>query len=230
VTSALDDLRNDVVVCRRCPRLVAWREQVAREKVARFADSRTGGGRCRDSGTRTRGSSCSGSRRRARRQPDGEDLHGRSLGGLPVRGAASRRLREPAVVHVRGRRPPSPWRLPQRGEPMRSAGEPPDPRGTRSLPPVPRAGARRPLPRARDRSVGSVRVGWRAARGRRSRPRHAASETAVRSWGGSVRRPLSGPRKLPPEPTEHVHGEAHRAMLDAIFERARELAGVSSRP
>ena len=38
MTSALDDLRNDVVVCRRCPRLVAWREQIAREKVARFAD------------------------------------------------------------------------------------------------------------------------------------------------------------------------------------------------
>jgi uracil-DNA glycosylase family 4 len=26
----------EIVVCRRCPRLVAWREQVAREKVARF--------------------------------------------------------------------------------------------------------------------------------------------------------------------------------------------------
>ena len=39
-TSTFDDIRNDVVVCRRCPRLVAWREQVAREKVARFADQR----------------------------------------------------------------------------------------------------------------------------------------------------------------------------------------------
>jgi len=28
----------DVVVCTKCPRLVAWRERVAREKVARFAD------------------------------------------------------------------------------------------------------------------------------------------------------------------------------------------------
>jgi uracil-DNA glycosylase family 4 len=28
----------DVVVCRACPRLVTWREQVARERVARFAD------------------------------------------------------------------------------------------------------------------------------------------------------------------------------------------------
>jgi uracil-DNA glycosylase family 4 len=30
-------LRDDIVTCRRCPRLVAWRERVAREKVARFA-------------------------------------------------------------------------------------------------------------------------------------------------------------------------------------------------
>jgi uracil-DNA glycosylase len=28
----------DVVVCRACPRLVAWRERVARDRVARFAD------------------------------------------------------------------------------------------------------------------------------------------------------------------------------------------------
>ena len=34
---SLDRVRDEVVVCRRCPRLVAWREQVAREKVARFA-------------------------------------------------------------------------------------------------------------------------------------------------------------------------------------------------
>ena len=35
---ALDLIRDEVVGCRACPRLVAWREQVAREKVARFAD------------------------------------------------------------------------------------------------------------------------------------------------------------------------------------------------
>ena len=36
--TALDRLNADVVACRRCPRLVEWRERVAREKVARFAD------------------------------------------------------------------------------------------------------------------------------------------------------------------------------------------------
>ncbi len=31
-------LTAEIVACRRCPRLVAWRERVAREKVARFRD------------------------------------------------------------------------------------------------------------------------------------------------------------------------------------------------
>ncbi len=36
--SALDELEAEVVRCRRCPRLVAWREEVARVKRAAFAD------------------------------------------------------------------------------------------------------------------------------------------------------------------------------------------------
>ncbi|HJX08366.1 MAG TPA: uracil-DNA glycosylase [Actinomycetota bacterium] len=36
--SELADIDADVVVCRACPRLVSWREQVARDKVARFSD------------------------------------------------------------------------------------------------------------------------------------------------------------------------------------------------
>jgi uracil-DNA glycosylase family 4 len=31
-------IRDEIVVCRECPRLVRWREEVARVKVARFAD------------------------------------------------------------------------------------------------------------------------------------------------------------------------------------------------
>ena len=37
MSSALRALEQQVVECRRCPRLVAWREQVAREKRAAFA-------------------------------------------------------------------------------------------------------------------------------------------------------------------------------------------------
>jgi uracil-DNA glycosylase family 4 len=35
---ALAALERDIIACRACPRLVEWREQVAREKVARFSD------------------------------------------------------------------------------------------------------------------------------------------------------------------------------------------------
>jgi uracil-DNA glycosylase family 4 len=38
VSDSLERIRDEVVVCRACPRLVEWRERVAREKVARFAD------------------------------------------------------------------------------------------------------------------------------------------------------------------------------------------------
>lgn len=31
-------LQAEIVACRRCPRLVAWREAVAQQKVARFCD------------------------------------------------------------------------------------------------------------------------------------------------------------------------------------------------
>jgi len=36
--TALAELTAEIVACRRCPRLVEWRERVAREKVARFRD------------------------------------------------------------------------------------------------------------------------------------------------------------------------------------------------
>jgi len=36
--SELGRITQEIVVCRACPRLVVWRETVAREKVARFAD------------------------------------------------------------------------------------------------------------------------------------------------------------------------------------------------
>jgi uracil-DNA glycosylase len=36
--AALAALTAEIVACRRCPRLVAWRERVAREKVLRFRD------------------------------------------------------------------------------------------------------------------------------------------------------------------------------------------------
>jgi len=34
----ISDLQNQIIACRKCPRLVAWREKIAREKVRRFAN------------------------------------------------------------------------------------------------------------------------------------------------------------------------------------------------
>ena len=36
--AALAEIEREVIECRRCPRLVEWRERVAREKVVRFRD------------------------------------------------------------------------------------------------------------------------------------------------------------------------------------------------
>ena len=37
-TSSFDELQREIVACRRCPRLVEWRERVARDKRAAFRD------------------------------------------------------------------------------------------------------------------------------------------------------------------------------------------------
>jgi uracil-DNA glycosylase len=70
----LERLRDEIVACRACPRLVEWRETVARDKVARFADQTYWGRPVPGFGdpsathrrARTRG---------ARWQPDGAHLH-----------------------------------------------------------------------------------------------------------------------------------------------------------
>ena len=87
----------EIVECRACPRLVAWREQVAREKRASFRDEDywgrpvpgfgDPGARVLDPRARAGG---------ARRQPHRPGVHRRPVGRLAVRRAAPRGLREPA--------------------------------------------------------------------------------------------------------------------------------------
>ena len=110
--------------CRRCPRLVAWREQVAREKVARFRDETYWGRPV--PGFRRPGRAHPAGRARAGgpwRQPDGPGVHGRRVGRLPVRGDARGRAREPADVAVA---PTTGWRSPTRtSRPPSDARRPP---------------------------------------------------------------------------------------------------------
>ncbi|BFO20611.1 hypothetical protein SHKM778_69990 [Streptomyces sp. KM77-8] len=53
--SGLKRLDQRIAGCRACPRLVGWREEVARVKRAAFADWTYWGGRCRGSGRRMPG-------------------------------------------------------------------------------------------------------------------------------------------------------------------------------
>ena len=58
--AALTELEQRITNCRRCPRLVAWREQTAREKRAAYRDREPiGGVRCPASATRRLGFSSS---------------------------------------------------------------------------------------------------------------------------------------------------------------------------
>ena len=81
VSAALAALEAEVVECRRCPRLVEWREQVAREKRAAFRDWDVlgpAGPRVRRPGARGRAARARAGR--ARREPDGAHVHRRPSG------------------------------------------------------------------------------------------------------------------------------------------------------
>ena len=224
---ALEALADEIAECRRCPRLVEWREQVAREKRAAFRDWEYWGRPIprlrRSRGARARARPRA---RRPRRQPHRAGVHRRPLGRLPVRRAAPGGLRQPADVGPRRRR---------------AAAD-----ATASSPPR-CAARRRPTSRCR-RSASAARTGWSsswsccralrvvvclgafaweaalrtpaligaagAAPAARVRPR--------RRVGG--RRPHAA-RLLPPEPAEHVHRQA-----DAGHDRRRVRARAASSP
>ena len=150
---------------------------------------------------------------RARRQPHRPGVHRRPLRRLALRGAAPRRVREPADVgHARRR-------ARAHGAYVAAAVRcaPPENKPTpeerdRCLPFLVRELAL--LDRVRvDRRARRVRAATRLARRSRARGvRAAAAAAAVRARrggadGGRVRRP----RLVPPEPAEHVHRQAHRA-------------------
>ena len=92
--------------CRRCPRLVAWREEVrGRPAASATAASATGRGRVPGFGDPAARIVIVGLAPAAqRRQPHRADVHRRPLRRLALRGAAPRRPREPADVGRRRRR------------------------------------------------------------------------------------------------------------------------------
>ena len=217
----------EVAGCRACPRLVAWREHVAREKRAAFRDQAYWGRPVPGFGD-PRGAGA-GRRARAgrpRRQPHRPDLHRRSVRRLPVRLAASHRVREPADVGPRATTvsccsdmyitaavrcaPPANKPTPAERDECR-------PYLVRELELLERIRVIVPLGAFGYEAVWAAlrQAGFdaprRAARGSRtaSRCRAAASRSSARSTRASRTRSPAG--STPP-------------MLDAVFARARELA------
>ena len=205
-------LAERVTACRRCPRLVAWREEAAADPPRRYRGERywarplpgfgdPGGA----AGDRRPGAG------RARRQPHRAHVHRRPLGRVAVR----RRCTGPGT---RTSRPPS------AATTGCGSATPTSPRSS--------AARRRPTSRRRPSATSACR-GWsselRAARARRGccwrsarspgtgrcgRCARSATEPRARSRASATApRPSSGPYRLlgslPPLAAEHVHRQAH---------------------
>ena len=132
-------------VCRACPRLVAWREEVARVKRRSHSrPSRTGAGPIPGWGSdqRTHPYPRAGAGR-ARRQPDRPDLHRRPQRRRAVRVAAPVRAGRRADSAPRRRRAAAARRPDGRGGALRAAGQQADarPSGTPARPGSPRSSA-----------------------------------------------------------------------------------------
>ena len=221
-------LEREITGCRRCPRLVAWREQVAREKRAAFRDETYWGRPV--AGLRRPGGAHPDPRARAggpRRQPHRPRLHRRSLGRLPVRRAAPRRARVTADVGTHAddgltlQR-----RMDGRRRALRAAGQQADTGRARRLPAV---------DRARAGAAHAVRVilclgalAWDAAlRLRVARRRGATPRPRPRFGHGAVARPPSGPALLGcfhPSQQNTFTGRLTTAMIDEVVTTARAMA------
>ena len=186
--TALAQLTDEIVACRACPRLVEWRERVARDKVARFRDEPYWGRPLPGFGDPDGRILIIGlAPGRPRRQPDGTRLHGRQVGRLPVVGAPRRGAGGPAVVAPSRRRPDPDRRLHRRRRPVRAAAQQADERRARHLRAVPgprdrAADGAAGHPGARASSAGTRHCGRsRRSAIRRSRSRASGTTSRTRS-------------------------------------------------
>ena len=203
--AGLAALTGEIVECRRCPRLVAWREQVAREKVARFRDETYWGRPVPGFG-----------------DPDARILfvglapaaHGGNRTGRVFTGDASGDFLW-AALHAQGLadRPVS-----RRGDDGLTLTDTYIAAAVRCAPPL-----NKPTTEERDACapflarelalLDRVQVvvalgafGWDAALRTFAAIGHSVTPaTALRARGRGDRRAVATPRDLPPEPAEHVH-------------------------
>ena len=204
---SLEALRGDVVSCRRCPRLVAYRERVARTKVARFRDSAYWGRPVPGFGDSRARVLVVGLPRGPRREPDGSSLHGRPERRLALPRPPPSALREPGDVRVPRRWAPVARCVHHGRRPLRATPEPPDAAGVRAVPVLPRPRGGPPPARARRRGPRRDRVGGGPPDVGGPRARRPPAPASLRPRGrGPPPSPLGPPRILPPEPAEHLHG------------------------
>ena len=225
--SALAALEAAVHECRRCPRLVAWREQVAREKRAAFRDEAYWGRPIAGFGDPRRAWCCSASRRppTARTAPAGSSrATARATSSSPrctARASRTSRSRSTAAT----------------GSSCATAGSPH------------RCAARR-RPTSRCPSERDNCAHWlRAELPLLERARVVVCLGAF-AWESGLRQLAPGLRPRPrfghgaearvgellllgcfhPSQQNTFTGKLTPAMLDAVLERARELAAVPARP
>ena len=227
--AALAALTAEIVACRLCPRLVEWREQVAREKVARFRDETYWGRPVPGFG-----------------DPDARILlvglapaaHGGNRTGRVFTGDASGDFLF-AAMHAVGLANQATSRsaddgleltrrVHRRRRPVRAAGEQAAAVGARQLRAVPRPRARAALGRAGARRARGVRLGGGAAGGRRRRRRGrgAAATAEVRARRGGAVGPYTLIGTYHPSQQNTFTGRLTAPMLQDVLERASELAGV----
>ena len=210
-----------MIQCRACPRLVAWREQVAVDASGRRTpDESTGAGRCPASGTRRPACWCVGLAPAAH----GGNRTGRVFTGDRsgdwLFGALHRAgLRQPDHEHVGRRRAASDGRLGLGGGALRAAGQQAHARGARPLRSVAaaRAGAARPLC---GWCVALGQFAWRGRVARLLRRTARGPDSATAPRRRSRRRPrwpLVGCYHLSQQNT--FTGKLTEPMLDAVFAR-----------